>query len=199
MSKLESCPRCGIEQDPEHPVCIHMAGRKGGRKLVATKGVKNFFNRWGRRGGAKTRDIMGLEFYNKIGKKGGDTVKATYGKDFYIELVAKKYGRPFFSSIGKKGGNRLRTLVAKGKATEILPEPECQMGYTRRQLHEILSEKYAVFMAWMNGQTQSICDGREYDPVSKTIVPSQCTPVAHGSIVYPHDLRRFLEGLPVID
>jgi len=30
------CPKCGTRQDPEHPVCVHLMGAKGGRKAQRT-------------------------------------------------------------------------------------------------------------------------------------------------------------------
>ncbi len=50
MARKVACPTCGTRQDPDRPVCTHMAGAKGGRRTVAT---------------------MGREFFEKIGKKGG--------------------------------------------------------------------------------------------------------------------------------
>lgn len=50
MAKKVACPSCGVPQDPDRPVCMHMAGAKGGRRTMADRG---------------------REFYERIGKKGG--------------------------------------------------------------------------------------------------------------------------------
>lgn len=49
MQKAQ-CPTCGVWQDPEFPICLHMAGRKGGRKTVAKHGRKHF-EKIGHKGG----------------------------------------------------------------------------------------------------------------------------------------------------
>lgn len=83
---------------------------------------------------------------------------------------------------------------------EIEP-PNCQMGYTREQIDRIVGEHGSHsrirFHLWMSGQTMAICDGREYDHEARKYGPTGCGP--HGPIVYGHDVRRFLAGLPVLD
>ena len=56
-----------------------------------------------------------------------------------------------------------------------------RLGYTEEQLQEMLTpEQMKKFNNWMAGQTRAWCD-------------------CHGPITYPHDLARWLRGLPVID
>lgn len=76
-----------------------------------------------------------------------------------------------------------------------LPKPHCQLGYTEDQIKEIVIDLNG-FYRWMEGQTMAVCDGRLYDHEKRCYVEG-CGP--HGIIVYPHDLERYLQGLPVID
>ncbi len=79
-----------------------------------------------------------------------------------------------------------------------LPEPACSLGYTHRQLAEIMGVRIADFRDWFAGQTGAICEGRLWDYKRKRYVPA-CGGVAHGPVVYRHDVERFLLGLPVVD
>lgn len=79
-----------------------------------------------------------------------------------------------------------------------LPDPECKYGYTDNQIRLILGDKYNSFARWMFGQTMSICSGMEYDHDTRKMLPSGCGR-AHGTIVYPWDLERYLERKPIID
>jgi hypothetical protein len=79
-----------------------------------------------------------------------------------------------------------------------LPEPDCKYGYTHSQVEQIMGDREQEFNHWMYGQTMAICDGRDYDYEKKEYVPSGCDH-PHGSITYTWDLKRFLDGLPVID
>lgn len=83
-----------------------------------------------------------------------------------------------------------------------LPTPACEIGYTYEQLDEILGEvgtpRRDEFGRWMDGQTMGLCEGRAFDH-DKREYYEVCDGVSHGPCVYPHDLRRFLAGLPVID
>lgn len=81
-------------------------------------------------------------------------------------------------------------------ALDLLP-PDCVLGYSRDALEQILAEDYAEFGRWMRGQTAAICDGLAYDHESRKFHETGCGP--HGTVVYAHDLDRFLSGLPVID
>ena len=80
---------------------------------------------------------------------------------------------------------------------EVTESWECELGYPEEQLARILGNRLREFHGWMFGQTMAICDGRRYDPGTDAYEPSGCGP--HGFIVYPWDLGRFLDGLPVID
>lgn len=76
-----------------------------------------------------------------------------------------------------------------------LPKPECELGYTAAQVREILGAASPAFAAWMQHQTTAMCEGRRFNHEIKSYEPA-CGGVAHGIVVYPRDLRRFLEGLP---
>jgi len=57
-----------------------------------------------------------------------------------------------------------------------LPEPASKYGYTPEQIEEILDgDDLADFREWMSGQTMALIDG--------------------SSVVYAHDLARFVLGL----
>jgi hypothetical protein len=81
---------------------------------------------------------------------------------------------------------------------QSLPEPACCLGYTRKQIAEIMGPRLAEFDRWMRGQTQALCEGREYDHATKSYRVA-CGGVAHGGITYPWDVERFLAGLPALD
>lgn len=78
-----------------------------------------------------------------------------------------------------------------------LPKPECALGYTHSQIEEILGQRTKEFWFWMSGQTMVLCDGKYYDHHLGKYLSTECGP--HGGIVYPWDLQRFLDGLPIID
>jgi hypothetical protein len=46
----------------------------------------------------------------------------------------------------------------------------------------------------MNGQTQTICDGREYNHEAKEYKPTACADSPHGMVVYPWDLERYMNS-----
>lgn len=55
---IVKCPRCGAKQDPEHPNCIHMVGRKGGlaaKQVVQARYGKEHYRRAGIASGAARR------------------------------------------------------------------------------------------------------------------------------------------------
>lgn len=82
-----------------------------------------------------------------------------------------------------------------------LPTPECEIGFTDRQVDEILeANKYTreEFDQWMYGQTGAICEGRAYNH-DRQEYEERCGGVAHGFIYFTWDVERFLDGLPVID
>lgn len=92
-----------------------------------------------------------------------------------------------------------------------LPDPECRYGYPATQVDEILAfgPRQQAFWDWMYGQTMAICNRdpqREWidddeSPGGMRLVevgPPLCDR-AHGTIVYPWDLARFIDGRPVID
>lgn len=72
-----------------------------------------------------------------------------------------------------------------------IPTPECEGGYTRQQVEEIMGDRLAKFDKWMYGQTCMLCEGRKWNYNAQKYEPS-CGGVAHGGIVYEWDLKRFL-------
>jgi hypothetical protein len=84
-----------------------------------------------------------------------------------------------------------------------LPQAKCKHGYTSDQLKGILGSRIDEFNKWMYGQTMTKCsgekiyeDGDGYDYGDQNHHGCQ---EAHGLVVFTHDLKRFLAGLPVID
>ena len=53
------------------------------------------------------------------------------------------------------------------------------------------------FRQWMNGQTEALCEGREYNYETDEYEPTGEGP--HGLVTYRQDVERFLLGLPVVD
>ncbi len=115
---LTKCPKCGIEQDPEKPVCSHMMGKKGGK--IATVGRD--MHELGRKGGSAVKAKYGPDFYKAMGAKGGAAVRDKRGQEFYRGIgkmggeALKKSAPPgYFEEIGAKGGQRMKALCAAGK------------------------------------------------------------------------------------
>jgi hypothetical protein len=42
MPKTTVCPKCGVKQDADNPICSHLNGRKGGRLTLRRYGRKHF-------------------------------------------------------------------------------------------------------------------------------------------------------------
>jgi general stress protein YciG len=117
MGEPVKCLTCGVEQDPDAPVCIHMAGRKGGLKTALTHGPEHF-REAGRRGGERIA-LRGREYYQEIGRKGGEANLAKHGAVFMSEIGKKggetikaERGTPFYEEIGRKGGAKERAAFA---------------------------------------------------------------------------------------
>jgi hypothetical protein len=83
-------------------------------------------------------------------------------------------------------------------AKSELPAPQCRGGYPAYQVEEILGDRAEEFWAWMRGQTMMLCNGERYNHDTQ-MYEASCGGVAHGTVVYPWDLLRFLEGRAVID
>lgn len=79
-----------------------------------------------------------------------------------------------------------------------LPWPECKYGYTRAQLRVILDNNMGDFDTWMRGQTMTFCEGKSYNHDTRQYEEA-CGGVAHGIVVYPWDLQRYLDGGKVVD
>lgn len=62
-----------------------------------------------------------------------------------------------------------------------LPKPECEQGYPWTQIEGLLDQaQLEKLRDWMYGQTMSLCE-------------------EHGGVIYPWDLRGFLQGSPITD
>lgn len=83
------------------------------------------------------------------------------------------------------------------KKIHNLPEPECESGYSYRQILDIFNDEaeLSAFHKWMYGQTQSLCEGRRYNHETREYEVS-CGGVAHGGITYAYDLHRYLGLIP---
>ena len=75
---------------------------------------------------------------------------------------------------------------------------ECEYGYSRHQVEEIMGDRLQEFDHWMRGQTMTLCEGKAYDH-DKREYHEACGGVAHGPVVYDHDLRGFLARRPILD
>ncbi len=82
---------------------------------------------------------------------------------------------------------------------DSLPEPACRGGYPWSQLEELFSpEEIKRLHEWMHGQTMMLCEARIWNRTTEQYEEA-CDGVAHGVVVYPWDLRRWMNGLPIID
>jgi hypothetical protein len=80
-----------------------------------------------------------------------------------------------------------------------LPSPECEAGFPVTQLEELLTEEqFEDLSKWMYGQTMTLCEGKKYNNDTKTYRES-CDGTAHGAVIYHWDLKRWLQGQPIID
>lgn len=81
-----------------------------------------------------------------------------------------------------------------------LTEPECPYGYPHSQLERELTEaEYASLRRQLDGQTQSICDGRLYSHERECYYDSPCVEHPHGLVAYKGDVQEWVEGKPVSD
>lgn len=78
-----------------------------------------------------------------------------------------------------------------------LPKSECELGYPKKQLEEILGPRLDEFNNYMVGQTGAICQGKRYNFNTHKHEPTGCGP--HGIVLYKCDLLTFLEGRPTLD
>jgi len=67
-----TCPKCGLVQDEEKPVCVHMVGRKGGLRRL---------------------EKHGRESMSEMGKRGGASLAAKYGRAHFSAIGSQKRGR----------------------------------------------------------------------------------------------------------
>ncbi len=79
-----------------------------------------------------------------------------------------------------------------------LPMPACKCGYTRNQVEAIMGDRLQEFDKWMYGQTMTLCEGKSYNHETREYEEA-CGGVAHGGVVYDHDLRGFLAKRPITD
>ena len=80
-----------------------------------------------------------------------------------------------------------------------MPEPSCPLGYTEADLQQHWGGRLKSLYATLAGQTGSICDGRSFNHETREYEPTACAEHPHGFTTYVHDVRRWLEGKPVID
>lgn len=80
-----------------------------------------------------------------------------------------------------------------------MPAPSCPLGYTDGDLQRYWPDRLKSLYAILAGQTGAICDGRVYNPATGVYEPTSCAEEPHGFITYVHDVRRWLEGRPVLD
>lgn len=79
-----------------------------------------------------------------------------------------------------------------------LPEPACELGYTREQIVSMFGAAVSKFDSFMNGQTMAICACQAFNHETRKYEPTSCKHEA-TTIYYPSDVDRFIRGLPVID
>lgn len=80
-----------------------------------------------------------------------------------------------------------------------LPDPECEGGYPWSQIDTIFDvETVKRLEKFMAGQTMMLCEGRRYNHDTQDYREA-CNGVAHGGVIYPWDLQRFMDGAPIID
>ena len=91
----------------------------------------------------------------------------------------------------------LETWGRNQAALMMLERPDCELGYTAEQVARIMGDRLPEFQSWGAGSTMAECDGLRYDYRTKAYEPTGCGP--HGGITYVHDVRDFLDGLPVTD
>lgn len=78
-----------------------------------------------------------------------------------------------------------------------LPEPECESGYTERQVREIVGDDWLEeFYYRTRYETKTLCEGRRYNHDTREYEPS-CGP--HGVVVHEVDVVAFLLGRPPLD
>ena len=78
--------------------------------------------------------------------------------------------------------------------------PECKHGFSMRQIDEEIFVHGPVqekFWVWMRGQTMMHCNSTRYNYDTKEYERDCDEP--HGVVVYPWDLKRYLDGRHVID
>lgn len=81
----------------------------------------------------------------------------------------------------------------------FIPSPDCEGGYSIPRLETFLDpEQLKELWAWMDGQTYMLCEGRAYNHDTREYEEA-CGGVAHGPVIYPSDVHRFLHKLPIVD
>lgn len=70
-------------------------------------------------------------------------------------------------------------------------EPECRLGYSERQLRELLGGRYEAFEKYMDMKAHPRCTGAQ--DVVPSIGPERSCATAHGNVFYVHDVLRFVE------
>lgn len=79
--------------------------------------------------------------------------------------------------------------------TVNLPDQDCELGYSEALLAEKLpQDQYHHLMYWMRGQTMCICTGQRYNHDTKEYESTACAGNPHGSVLYPWDVKRWVDG-----
>jgi hypothetical protein len=80
-----------------------------------------------------------------------------------------------------------------------LPEPECEGGYPLHQLETVMDDsQFSRLQRFLYGQTMMWCSGSAYN-YDLGSYEQACGGVAHGTVIYTHDVERFLLGVGVGD
>ena len=80
--------------------------------------------------------------------------------------------------------------------------PSCPSGYAKEDLELHFGAKSGEphpLWTQLNGQTQSICDGRAYDHDARAYYSTACVDCPHGVVAYTWDVLEWYLGLPVSD
>lgn len=141
--------------------------------------------------------LMSIAFHGGAHAADQRTLAALEKKGYITQLPREPIGRVWEVTPGTAEElSAWRRDQARNR--HHLPEPECEHGYTRRQIEQIIGERRSDFGRWMDGQTVTLCEGRSYNHETKEY-EAACGGIAHGPVVYEHDLVRFLDGRPIVD
>lgn len=126
-----------------------------------------------------------------LGAMAGTTIAAAFGVALFIWDEWKEK-RTLMNELRNPNPSIRRRRKAKPDriTADNLPDPECILGYPLSRVEDLLGPSFERFRYWMRGQTVAQCDGRSYNYEIKGYEPTGCGP--HGTVVYVHDLKRWL-------